>query len=127
MPVLSAFDYAVLRVVPQVTREEFLNVGVILLCRERAFLAARVELDGVRLLALAPGVDLAAVEDHLEFTRRLVEGEPSAGPLGELDRAERFRWLTAPHSTTMQASPVHCGLCEDPQAMLDDLFARLVG
>jgi hypothetical protein len=120
------FDYAVFRVVPQVEREEFVNAGVILLCRTRAFLGVRIELDAARLLALAPEVDLAAVQEHLDYIRRLVGGDPTAGPLCELSQAERFHWLTTPRSTTIQVSDIHGGLCDDPQAALDDLFQRLV-
>jgi hypothetical protein len=126
VPELSAFDYAILRVVPQVEREEFINVGVLLLCRQRAFLGARFKVDVPRLLALAPQVDVHAVQAHLEAIRRLVEGNPDAGPLGRMSQAERFHWLTHPRSTTIQVSPVHSGLCDNPEAALEDLFERLV-
>jgi hypothetical protein len=123
---LSAFDYAVLRVVPHVEREEFLNVGVILFCRPRAFLGARIRLDAPRLLALAPQIDLALVQLHLDQVRAVVEGQAEAGALGQMSQSERFHWLTTPRSTTIQVSPMHGGLCDGPQAALDDLFARLV-
>jgi len=123
---LSAFDYAVLRVVPHVEREEFLNVGVILYCRPRAFLGVRIRLDAPRLLALAPQIDLALVQLHLDQVRAVVEGRAEAGALGKMSRSERFHWLTTPRSTTIQVSPMHGGLCDEPQAALDDLFARLV-
>ena len=126
MSELSAFDYAVLRVVPHVEREEFLNVGVILYCRPRAFLGVRIRLDAPRLLALAPQIDLALVQLHLDQVRAVVEGRAEAGALGKMSRSERFHWLTTPRSTTIQVSPMHGGLCDDPQAALDDLFARLV-
>jgi hypothetical protein len=123
---LSAFDYAVLRVVPHVEREEFLNVGVILFCRPRAFLGVRIRLDAPRLLALAPQIDLALVQLHLDQVRAVAEGRAEAGALGKMSQSERFHWLTTPRSTTIQVSPMHGGLCDDPQAALDDLFARLV-
>ena len=126
MSELSAFDYAVLRVVPHVEREEFLNVGVILYCRPRAFLGVRIRLDAPRLLALAPQIDLALVQLHLDQVRAVVEGRAEAGALGKMSRSERFHWLTTPRSTTIQVSPMHGGLCDEPQAALDDLFARLV-
>lgn len=126
MSELSAFDYAVLRVVPQVEREEFINVGVLLLCRQCAFLGGRFELDASRLLALAPHADVEAILAHIEAIRRLVEGSPEAGPLGRMSPAERFHWLTHPRSTTIQVSPVHSGLCDDPESAMDDLFERLV-
>ena len=126
MSELSAFDYAVLRVVPHVEREEFLNVGVILFCRPRAFLGVRIQLDAQRLLALAPQIDLALVQLHLDQVSAVVEGQTEAGALGQMSQSERFHWLTTPRSTTMQVSPMHGGICDDPQAALDDLFARLV-
>jgi hypothetical protein len=122
----SAFDYALLRVVPQVEREEFVNVGVVLLCRQRAFLGLRWQLNAPRLLALSPHADMELVRAHLESICRLVEGNPEAGALAGMSKAERFHWLTHPRSTTIQVSPVHSGLCDDPQVALDDLFARLV-
>jgi hypothetical protein len=123
---LSAFDYAVLRVVPHVEREEFLNVGVILFCRPRAFLGVRIRLDASRLLALSPQIDLVLVHSHLDQVRAVVEGRAEAGALGEMSQSERFHWLTTPRSTTIQVSPMHGGLCDDPQVALDDLVARLV-
>ena len=126
MSAFSPFDYAVLRVVPQVEREEFLNVGVVLLCRRRAFLGVAIHLNRPRLLALAPQADASAIEAHLAFIEHLVRGDPEAGSLAELSLPERFHWLTSPRSTTIQVSPVHPGLCTDPQTALDDLYARLV-
>ena len=126
MSELRAFDYAVLRVVPHVEREEFLNVGVILFCRPRAFLGVRIRMDASRLLALAPQIDLALVQLHLDQVRAVAEGRAEAGVLGQMSQSERFHWLTTPRSTTIQVSPMHGGLCDDPQAALDDLFARLV-
>ncbi len=121
-----AFDYAVVRVVPRVEREEFVNVGVILYCRTRQFLQARLHYEPQRLLALNPDLDLVMVRDHLELIPRICAGGKEAGALGELSQSERFHWLVAPRSTVIQISPVHSGLADDPQAALDDLFARLV-
>ena len=126
MPDQSSFDYAIVRIVPQVEREEFVNAGVILRCRELRFLAARIELDHSRLRALSPGLDLEMVQAELDLIPLVCAGGPAAGPLGELSQAERFRWLTSPRSTTVQVSPVHCGLCDDPQMALDDLFEKMV-
>jgi hypothetical protein len=122
----SVFEYAVIRVVPRVEREEFLNAGVVLFCRTKRFLAARVWLDAPRLLALAPEIDVAAVEEQLGYIPLVCRGGVEAGPIGELPPQERFRWLTAPRSTVLQPSPVHSGLSEDPQAALDRLFATTV-
>ena len=126
MSELNAFDYAVLRVVPHVEREEFLNVGVILFCRPRVFLGVCIRVDAPRLLALAPQIDLSLVQLHLDQVRAVAEGQAEAGALGQMSQSERFHWLTTPRSTTIQVSSVHGGLCDDPQAALDDLFARLV-
>lgn len=126
MPASHSFDYALLRLTPHVEREEFINVGVILFCRTLRFLGCRVHLDAGRLAALAPGFDSATARTQLDLTPLICAGGSTAGPIGELDQAERFRWLTSPRSTVLQISPVHCGLCSDPQATLDDLFDQLI-
>src|SRR6185436_11627679 len=113
MPALSSFDYAILRVVPRVEREELVNAGVILFCLERDFLQARIELDATRLHALWPGTDVELVRQHLEAIPRL-------------SLRERFHWLVSPRSTVIQVSPVHSGLCESPERALDDLVRRMV-
>lgn len=123
---LDAFQYAILRVVPRVERGERINVGVVLFCRSRDFLAVRIELDEQRLRALDPQLDFEAVRRHAEFIRRVAEGDPSCGAPGRLAAAERFGWLVAPSNTVVQPSEVHIGLCEDPEAMLEKLVARLV-
>lgn len=126
MPAVSSFDYAVVRLVPQVEREEFINVGVILFCRTRRCLVSRIELDQRRLAALAPDFDLARVQTHLDLIPRVCAGGTEAGPFAGLSQAERFHWLVSPRSTVIQISPVHCGLCTDPETALNDLFDRLV-
>jgi DUF3037 family protein len=126
MPGREDFQYAVLRVVPRVERGECLNAGVVLFCRRRGFLAARVALDEAALAALAPDSDPAEVRPHLEALERVAAGDPAGGPLAALEPSERFHWLTAPASTIVQPSPVHTGLTDDPAAELDHLFARLV-
>ena len=120
------FQYAVVRVVPRVERGETLNAGVILMCRPRRFLAARVELDRGRFAALAPDVDPRTIEAHLDGLVRIARGDPDAGPIATLGQAERFHWLVAPSSTVIQPSEVHTGLCDDPAEELDHLFVRLV-
>ena len=123
MPAPSSFDYAVIRIVPIVAREEFINAGVILFCRTRRFLGARVELNAGRLPALAPHLDLEEVRAHLELIPKICEGQ---GPIGQLSLADRFHWLTSPRSTIIQISPVHSGLCTDPAAALERLMQTTV-
>jgi hypothetical protein len=120
------FAYAILRVVPRVERGEQLNAGVVLFCRRRGFLAARVDLDERRLAALAPDLDPRTVRPHLDALVRIAAGDPAGGAVAALEPSERFGWLVAPSSTIIQPSPVHTGLCDDPQTMLDRLFAELV-
>jgi hypothetical protein len=126
MPAPSSFDYAVVRVVPRVERGEFINAGIILFCRQRRFLRARVTLDRARLAALAPTCDADEVQRHLDVITLVASGGPAAGPIGRLSQAERFHWLVAPRSTIIQPSPVHSGLSHDPAATLDQLFDELV-
>lgn len=126
MPTLSSFDYAILRVVPRVERQELINAGVILFCLERDFLQARVELDEARLRALWPATDVELVRQHLEAIPRICAGSPDAGPIAKLSQRERFHWLVSPRSTMIQVSPVHSGLCEQPERTLDELFRRMV-
>ena len=126
MPAHSSFDYAIVRVVPRVERGECINAGVILFCLTQRFLAAKVELDERRLLALAPDVDLELVRGHLEAIPRICAGGRAAGPIGQLPQKERWHWLVAPRSTIIQTSPVHSGLCEDPAQALEHLMDRMV-
>ena len=129
MPERLAFEYAVIRIAPRVERAEFLNAGVVLVCRLRRFLSARVELDRARLECLAPRLEpelLDAIETQLLLVPRIAAGDPTAGPIALLDFRERFHWLAAPSSTVIQASPAHTGLCTDPEAQLNSLFDELV-
>jgi hypothetical protein len=121
-----SFDYSVVRVVPRVDRGEFVNVGVILFCSTRAFLDARIELNRARLLALAPELDLPAVESHLDVIPRVCRGGKEAGPIGELPQRARFHWLVAPRSTVIQMSPVHSGVHRDLDAAMELLMEKLV-
>lgn len=122
----SAYIYVVLRVAPNVEREEFINVGVVLYCRGQRFLDARVPLNCERLCALAPNLDAATVmliQTHLELVPQICAGR---GSIGQLAQSERFRWLAAPRSTMLQTSDTHGGFCHDPQAELEHLFEVLV-
>jgi hypothetical protein len=122
----SVFQYAIIRVVPRVERGECLNAGVVLLCRPKRFLGARVHLDEGRLAALAPDLDPELIRPHLAAIERIAAGDPAAGPIARLGKAERFHWLVAPASTMIQPSEVHSGLCDDPVAELTRLVATLV-
>jgi hypothetical protein len=121
-----SFDYAIVRVVPRVEREEFVNAGVILFCLERDFLAAKVEVNAPRLRALWPEIDLDLVGQHLGAIPRICAGSPDAGPIARLSLRERFHWLVAPRSTMLQVSPVHSGMCEEPERALAELFDQTV-
>ena len=120
------FDYAVIRVVPRVERQEFLNAGIILFCRTRRFLAAQIALDRERLVCFAPGLDASDVEHHLSVFPLVCAGDPAAGPIGQLPLAGRFHWLVAPRSTTIQTSPVHSGMSADPERSLEHLMRVMV-
>lgn len=122
----STYDYALVRVVPRVEREEFMNVGAIVSCAQHDFLAAHIEVDAARLAALDPTLDLAALEPHLAAIPRICAGGPGAGPLGALSARERFRWLTAPRSTIVQCSAAHTGRGEDPARVLAHLVETMV-
>lgn len=126
MPVLSSFDYAVLRIVPRVERGEFVNAGVVLFCLERKYLGAKVRLDEARLRALWPDINTEVLRTHLDAFVRICEGRPDAGPIAQLTKRERFHWLVAPRSTMIQVSPVHTGLCDVPEDKIEQLFERLV-
>ena len=119
----AVFDYAVLRAVPRVERGECVNVGVVLFCKDRDFLDVAVHLDPRRLVALDPGADVEQVGAALLALRRTCAGE---GPAGQTSLGQRFRWLTAPRSTVLQAGAAHSGLTRDPAAELSRLLDRLV-
>ena len=121
MPTAASFDYALLRVVPRVERQEFINAGAVVYCPEKQFLGARIHLDRDRLKALWPEVDVALVEQHLDAVQRICDGAPEAGAIAKLSLRERFHWLTSPRSTIVQPSPVHTGVCESTEGMLDRL------
>ncbi len=126
MPENHLFEYAVIRVVPRVEREEFVNVGVVLLCSKQKFLKAIIQLNDERILALCPDIDKTVLQKYIDSFELISAGAPGSGPIGQLPLAERFRWLTAARSTMVQTSYVHPGLCTDPQQMLDHLFQQLV-
>jgi hypothetical protein len=120
------YDYAIIRVVPRVEREEFVNVGVIVSCPARGFLEARIALDVPRLLALDATLDVATLQAHLAAIPTICTGGAPAGPLGHVAQRARFHWLVAPRSTIIQISPVHTGLCTNPETVLTHLLATMV-
>jgi hypothetical protein len=120
------FEYAVIRVVPKPEREEFLNVGVILYCRNPEFLQARYAINKDKLRALSANIDIEQLQQYLYAFERIAQGDITAGPISKLDTPSRFRWLTATRSTVVQLSKVHPGLCTDSAAMLNRLFEQLV-
>ncbi len=120
------YDYAIIRVVPRVEREEFVNVGVIVSCPARNFLEARFTLDETRLRALDPNIDMETIRAHTNSIRAICAGGEKAGPLGRLSQRERFHWIVAPRSTIIQTSAVHTGRCEDPSKLIEHLLATMV-
>ena len=120
------FEYAVIRVVPRVEREEFMNVGVILYCAKQKFLKMMFSIDKDRLSAFSKDLDIAELEENLLSFQRICSGGKDAGPIGELDAASRFRWLTATRSTVVQTSKVHPGFCIDGEDTLTRLYEQLV-
>jgi Protein of unknown function (DUF3037) len=121
-----SYDYAIVRIVPRVEREEFMNVGVIVSCPAREFLQAGIELDESRLRALDASIDIEAIRAHLASIPLICSGGSQSGPIGRLSRRERFDWLVAPRSTTIQTSKVHTGRCTDPIALLEHLLQTMV-
>ena len=122
----SAFTYAVVRVVPDVEREEFLNAGLVLLCRPRRFLAARTTLDADALAALHPGCDTEGIRGQLDLIERIAAGTVTTSPFAAMSQSERFHWLTTPRSTLVQPGPVHAGVTDDPTATFEHLYRVLV-
>ena len=126
MPAPHLFEYAVIRAVPRVERGEFINVGVVLYCASLKFLGMRFQLDEKRLREFSPALDVPSLREYLSAYEQICAGGDAAGPIGRLPVAERFRWLTATRSTILQTSPVHTGLCDDPNEKLEQIFCTLV-
>jgi len=121
------FEYAVIRVVPRVEREEFLNIGIVLFCTKQKFLKMKYVLDEERLKAFSNKIDIEELKEHLHSFERICSGDQNGGPIAQLDIASRFRWLTATRSTVLQTSKVHPGLCNsDAGDTLERLFKELV-
>lgn len=126
MPDHPTYDYVIVRVVPRVEREEFINVGVIVSCPAKDFLEARIELDEQRLALLDLTLDMETLRSHLATIPAICHGGDGAGPIGQLPQRNRFQWLVAPRSTIIQTSPVHTGRCEDPCGVIEHLLETMV-
>lgn len=126
MPEKHLFEYATIRVVPRVEREEFINVGVIVYCAKQKFLQARFVLPENRMAAFCGNLDLQELEQNLQSFVRICKGGPDSGTIGQYDNASRFRWLTATRSTVLQTSRAHAGFCEDASLELLKLYEQLV-
>lgn len=122
----NLFEYATLRIVPRVEREEFFNVGVVLYCAKKKFLKCKFHLDYNKLKSFYCEEEMPEFEKHLFSFQKICEGLKGSGQIGELDLPSRFRWLTAMRSTVIQTSRVHPGFCEDPEKTLEKLFLELV-
>lgn len=120
------FEYAVIRVVPRVEREEFINAGVILFCARKKFLECRYLVDNAKIRALCKELDLEQLSLNLQAVARICSGGKNSGAIGQLDAASRFRWLTATRSTVVQCSKVHPGFCDDPADTIERLKETLV-
>ncbi len=120
------FEYAIIRVVPRVEREEFLNVGVVLFCKRPPFLESLFSIDEVKLKSLFPAIDVELVKEHLQSFDKICSGTCKVSGIANLDLASRFRWLTAKRSTILQTSSVHPGFTKDPSATLQRLFQQQV-
>ena len=126
MPEKQVYEYAFIRYVPRVEREEFLHVGVIVLCQRKRFLRMRYRVDAKRLGAFSSDPDLTELEQYLRAWEALCRGNAPDQPIAQLDPARRFRWLTATRSTILQSSSIHPGLCTDPERVLEELFYKYV-
>lgn len=127
MPPKHLYEYSVLRYVPCVARQEFVNVGVLLYCKSPRFIGMKWALNEQRILSFCPTANLDEVRAYLESMEKICAGGEMHSPMGMLDAASRFRWLSATRSTILQVSPVHPGLCDDPQAALQAIFREQVG
>ncbi len=120
------YEYAIIRVVPRVEREEFLNVGVVLFCKRENYLSVHYKLEPQKLSILSSELDLEQLEMNLRSFEKICQGKKDGGPIAQMDIPSRFRWLTAVRSSVIQTSRPHPGLCEDLDRTLDRLYSELV-
>lgn len=120
------YEFAIIRLVPKVEREEFLNVGVVLFSKPKGYLDVKYYLNKQRLQAFSAAIDVELIEDYLQAWKKVCQGSPHGGKIGQLELPLRFRWLTATKSTILQCSKTHSGLCDKPEEVLEELFVRHV-
>ncbi len=120
------YEYAVIRIVPRVEREEFLNVGVILFCKQLRFIKVMYQIDTARLQLFSADIDVEQLEMNLESFARIAHGAKNGGPIAQEDLPSRFRWLTAVRSSVIQTSRPHPGLCSNLDNTIERLFKELV-
>lgn len=123
---MHLYEYAVIRLVPRVEREEFFNIGIIMMCKRAKWIKCRIEISRDKLKVFASHIDTDLLSRHLDFVTRLAEGDLNLGQLAMLPVEERFRWLTAVKSSCIQTSPVHPGLSTDLEITFDHLFDELI-
>lgn len=120
------YEYAVIRVVPRVEREEFLNVGIILFCKKAKFIKVLSHIDDAKIEALSNDFDIEQLHCNITALKKIAIGDKDGGPIGEMDIPSRFRWLTAIRSSAIQTSRPHSGLCQDLEKTIQRLFEELV-
>lgn len=120
------YEFAIIRVVPKVEREEFINVGVLLYSKRKKFLGIKYTINNEKLLALLDSIDPDFIHEYLKAWESICMGAPQGGFIGEMEISDRYRWLAATKSTILQCSATHPGLCNDPKKELEDLFKRYV-
>ena len=120
------YEFAIIRLVPKVEREEFLNIGVVLFSKRKKYLGIKYTLDEKKINSFSNKVDTNRIHKYLKAWELICKGKPDGGSIGQLEQASRFRWLTASKSTIIQCSPTHPGLCHDPEKILDEIFNRYV-
>lgn len=126
MPDKFIYEYAIIRLVPKVEREEFMNIGILMMCKSKRYIRIRHELQCQKIKSMAPCLDLSCIEEQLSSFDKIIEGASDSGPIGTLPLHERFRWLTAKRSTMLQASPVHSGITEDLDKTFEILYQEYV-
>ena len=120
------YEYAVIRLVPKVEREEFLNIGVILFSKRKKYLGIRFSINEKRIKSFSESADIKLITKYIQAWEMICKGEPHGGAIGKFELPSRFRWLTASRSTIIQSSKTHPGLCHNPEEVLEELFERLV-